>query len=97
MPDSWYDRVYGRDNPPGDAHGWIQWKETRVCIDLTCACGHGGHYDGDFLYFYECSSCGARYAVGQNVKLIPLSADEAVYGEGGSGFKKCEDEDDHAR
>lgn len=62
-----------RDKP----HGWIQWKGTDVCIDLHCACGHHGHYDGGFLYFYRCPACSARYALGMNVALIPLPDDLA--------------------
>jgi len=62
----------------GEPHGWIQWKGTDVCIDLYCKCGHHGHYDGDFLYAFECPACHAKYAVGQNVKLIELGADEVA-------------------
>ena len=66
-------------------YGWIQWKGTDVCIDLYCKCGHQGHYDGEFLYLYECPSCKQRYALGQNVKLIELPDDIAR--EQGDFFK----------
>lgn len=83
-----YEQVYSQDNERGPAHGWIQWKGTNVCIDLHCVCGHHGHFDGDFFYFYECPACNARYAVGQNIKLIPLTDEQAreVLGER-NGFK----------
>lgn len=58
-------------------HGWIQWKGTNVCIDLSCDCGTSGHFDGDFFYGYQCRGCGQRYAVGEYVKLIPLTNKEA--------------------
>jgi hypothetical protein len=74
---SLYDQIYGRDNPRDGAHGWIQWKGTKVCIDLHCECGRLEHFDGDFFYHYECS-CGRKYAVGQNVKLILLTEEEAA-------------------
>jgi hypothetical protein len=61
-------------------HGWIQWKGTEVCIDLHCVCGHFGHFDGDFFYFYQCPECGARYAVGMNIALIPLTEQQAADG-----------------
>lgn len=76
-----YDAVYTQDQEPAPAHGWIQWKGTDVCIDLHCECGHHGHVDADFFYFYECPACHKKYAVGQNVRLIPLTEDQATYVE----------------
>lgn len=74
-----HDSVYARDNPPGEAHGWIQWKGTDVCMDVHCACGELTHLDGSFLYFLQCSACGKRYATGCNIKLIPLTDEEMAY------------------
>jgi len=72
-----YEKVYGRDFKHEDEpHGWIQWKGTDVCIDLHCKCGHHGHFDGYFLYYYECPECHTKYALGQCVKLIELSKEE---------------------
>lgn len=62
--------------PKYDAHGWIQWKGTDVCMDVTCKCGEGAHIDAMFFYAYKCSACGTVYAVSQVVKLIELSSDE---------------------
>lgn len=94
--DNFYETVYSQDNPKGEAHGWIQWKGTDVCIDLHCACGYHGHFDGDFFYFYECPACHAKYAVGQNVKLIPLTTEQQEHADGNHvGFKTCEYEEDH--
>ena len=62
----------------GKPHGWIQWKGTEVCIDLHCICGHHGHFDGDFFYYYQCPACDARYAVGMNVALISLTEQQAI-------------------
>lgn len=64
----------------GDQRGpaaWIQWKGTEVCADLHCACGHHGHFDGWFLYFYRCPECGVAYALGSTVRMYPV--DEAAY------------------
>lgn len=81
-------QIYSRDNPEGESHGWIQWKGTDVCIDLRCKCGHLGHMDCDFFYHYECPACGTKYSVGQNVKLIELTAEEIEYVERNHvGFK----------
>ena len=52
--------------------GWIQWKGTNVCIDLHCECGELGHVDDDFLYEWTCDKCSRRYAIGAQVKLVPL-------------------------
>lgn len=73
-----YDTVYSNDNPETPAYGWIQWKGTDVCIDLHCTCGTHGHFDGDFMYSVQCNECGRKYAVGCNVKLIPLDTEELI-------------------
>ena len=70
--------AYERDNPRTDSGGWIQWKGTHACIDLHCVCGHDGHADADFLYQVKCPVCGREFFVGQNVKLIELTPDEAA-------------------
>ena len=70
-------QVYKQDfNVENIPHGWIQWKGTDVCIDLHCKCGHHGHVDADFFYYYDCPKCHTKYAVGQNIKLIELNADQ---------------------
>ena len=71
-----YDQIYARDNPQGDAHGWIQWKGTDACIDLHCKCGAHLHFDGYFLYHFKCPHCERSYAVGQTVALIEMTAEE---------------------
>lgn len=82
-----YDSVYARDNPPIESHGWIQWKGTRVCMDITCVCGKHSHLDEDFTYFFECA-CGKKYAVGQNIKLIELTKEEITLHGRPIDFKK---------
>lgn len=59
-------------------HGWVQWKGTDACVDLHCICGYLGHIDSDFFYRYRCRECGRRYAVGQYVRLIELTDEEAA-------------------
>ena len=73
-----YDAIYGQDNPRTPSGGWIQWKGTNVCMDLTCECGWSGHHDGDFFYYMRCPSCKRVYAVGQNIKLIALTPEQAA-------------------
>lgn len=68
--------ILARDAIPSP-HGWIQWKGTEVCIDLYCVCGNHEHYDGDFFYFYECSNCRRKYAVGMSVRLHELHPNES--------------------
>jgi len=93
--EDFYKQVYSQDNPDNIPHGWIQWKGTDVCVDLHCACGHHGHFDGYFFYFYECPACRAKYALGQNVKLIPLTEEQAQHVTTEHvGFKTCELDDD---
>ncbi len=77
-----YEAIYSQDSPRGEAHGWIQWKGTNVCIDLHCVCGYHDHVDAEFFYSFECPKCGKRYAVGQVVKLIPLTKEQEADYEG---------------
>jgi hypothetical protein len=76
MADSFYEDVYSQDSPTGDAHAWIQWKGTDVCMDVHCRCSEMFHVHGEFAYFWRCPECGATFALGQTVKLIPLTADQ---------------------
>jgi hypothetical protein len=76
-----YEDIYKNDSPQDFPHGWIQWKGTEVCIDLHCECGHHGHFDGEFFYFYSCPKCDKKYAVGSVVKLIPLDSGGIEYAE----------------
>jgi hypothetical protein len=90
-----YRAVSSQDNPADGPHGWVQWKGTDVCIDLHCKCGFHGHYDGDFLYFWECPICHAKYALGCNVKLIELTKDQSDYVESDHiGFKTSDIDED---
>lgn len=90
-----HELIGSRDNLPGDAHGWIQWKGTDVCIDLHCVCGSHGHFDGDFMYSVQCMDCGRKYRVGQNVALIELTTAEmvALNDRYHSDYKRFSDED----
>lgn len=82
-----YEAIYSQDNPPGEAHGWIQWKGTNVCMDVHCSCGALTHIDADFAYYIQCGACGKQYATGCNVKLIPLTEEQAQYAkEAAVGF-----------
>lgn len=88
-----YEEIYGQESEiQENPYGWIQWKGTDVSIDLYCECGHLGHFYGEFFYHFECSACGKKYAVGQNVKLIPLN-EEQIQHIGRDNFKTCDLED----
>jgi len=72
-----YRDIYGPER--SDAHGWIQWKGTDVCIDLLCPCGRLSHVDVLGFYAFECPGCHTKYAVGQTVPLIPLTEEQIPY------------------
>lgn len=78
MTKSWYDTIHDNDNLPGDAHAWIQWKGTDVCMDMHCVCGTHGHIDDTFAYSVQCKDCGRKYAMGQNIKMIELNTPELI-------------------
>lgn len=60
--------------------GFIQWKNTYVCMDFHCECGHSNHYDGAFAYVVKCGGCGNFYAPSSKVEMIRLeTADEGSY------------------
>jgi hypothetical protein len=91
-----YKSIYSQDFDVSDQpHGWIQWKGTDVCIDLHCECGAHCHFDGDFLYHWECPHCHAKYAIGCNVKLIKLNAEQVKHVENGNGFKTSQKDESH--
>jgi len=54
-------------------HGWVQWKGTNVCMDVQCICGHLGHVDDDFTYYYKCHACQRMFAVDPHVRLLEVS------------------------
>jgi hypothetical protein len=73
-----YDEIYSQDtNVTGKPFGWIQWKGTNVCMDVHCSCGALTHVDAEFFYRFQCPECGSKFAVGQNVLMIPLTDEQA--------------------
>ena len=61
---------------PQKPYAFIQWKGTDVCADIHCQCGFFGHFDGDFLYFWECPRCKEVYEMGCYVQLAPVAREE---------------------
>jgi hypothetical protein len=64
-----------QDRKENEAHGWIQWKGTDVCMDFHCECGFHGHIDADFVYFIKCSKCNRVYMCNGHIELIELSGE----------------------
>jgi hypothetical protein len=56
----------------GLPHGWVQWKGTKVCMDVYCKCGRHFHIDAGFAYFVKCPSCQTVYACNGHIELIEL-------------------------
>jgi hypothetical protein len=78
-----YKEVYSDNNEveAEEPFGYIQWKGTDVCMDLHCKCGHHGHVDDEFFYYYVCPKCKTTYAVGNKVKLIELNEENKEFVE----------------
>lgn len=53
-------------------HCWIQWKGTKVCMDVHCKCGYHSHIDGDFAYQIKCPACGTVYMTNGHIEIIEL-------------------------
>lgn len=62
----------------GHPHIWIQWKGTDVCCDIHCACGAHCHFDGDFLYFFQCPHCHRYWEVGTHVAIYEVPKERAT-------------------
>lgn len=74
-----FNEVYGEELKAETPYGSLQYKGSDICADLHCSCGFLGHVDGAFCYYYECSQCGKKYALGMNIKLIELTEEQAKY------------------
>ena len=57
----------------GKPHIWVQWKGTDVCCDIYCKCGAHLHFDGDFLYHFQCGRCKQVWESGTHVKIYPVN------------------------
>ena len=58
-------------------HICVQWKGTDVCCDIHCVCGGGGHFDGEFFYFFKCPDCGRYWEVGTHVAIYETTKERA--------------------
>ncbi|HRG64318.1 MAG TPA: hypothetical protein PLV12_00870 [Saprospiraceae bacterium] len=61
-----------QDTQEGKPHGWIQWKNTKVCMDFYCKCGTQSHFDGLFAYHIKCPECGTVYMCNGHIEVIEL-------------------------
>ncbi len=74
-PSKAYEAMEAGAPEPEGARGWIQWKGTDVCMDLTCACGNSPHADVEFLYYWKCSECGTLWALSPHVRLVAMEGE----------------------
>lgn len=56
----------------GKPHGWIQWKGTRVSMDIHCACGRHCYVSSDFVYYVKCLHCKRIYFCNGYIELIEI-------------------------
>jgi hypothetical protein len=63
-----------------DARMFLQWKNTKVCLDFYCSCGCEPHGDGWGPNFIRCPGCGAVYELGTQVivRRLPSGEDPAI-------------------
>lgn len=57
------------------AETFIQWKNTKVCMDFHCPCGTHGHLDSDFAYFVKCPTCGTVYELATRVDVTVVEGE----------------------
>lgn len=63
-------------NPFSEPYGWIQFKGSTLCIDISCECGEGYHYDGSFCYFIRCPNCKKVFALNGHISLHEAQPEE---------------------
>lgn len=54
------------------SHCWIQWKGSEICMDVHCACGFFGHFDGYDAYHIKCPKCSQVYECDGHITLHPI-------------------------
>lgn len=60
-------------------NGFVQWKGTDVCLDFTCLCGTGLHFDGDFAYALRCWSCERIWELPSYIPMKLVTEGEAPH------------------
>jgi hypothetical protein len=75
-------------------HAMMQMKGTDICADIHCKCGESFHFDGDFLYAWECPSCRTKYAINPTIKLVELNDEQSEFISSTHGFKTSDIEGD---
>ena len=85
-----HNKTLEKDGKPFEniCHLWIQWKGTDVCCDIHCVCGANLHFDGDFLYAFQCGRCKQIYETGSHVAIYPVKETDAY------SVKQIEDDDE---
>jgi hypothetical protein len=73
------------DSKPRDteAHTFVQWKGTDLCMDVECSsCGGMFHVDGYFAYKVMCPSCEQVYELSTRllVRKVEPSDDMPLIG-----------------
>lgn len=58
------------------ATGFIQWKNTDVCMDFKCKCGLQGHLDCDFAYYIQCPKCNTIYKTPSDIEFTEATDEE---------------------
>lgn len=63
----------------GDPSISLQWKGTKVCMDINCICGTQSHIDDWFCYNVECPGCGRMFALCEEIEAVELTPEETAY------------------
>lgn len=77
--DRHWKEVFDKERHKDGPEGFIQWKGTNACLDLHCKCGHHGHVDDSFVYYYECPKCKTLFALSSRIELIELDEWNSQY------------------
>ena len=64
---------------PTEAHVFLQFKNTDICIDIYCTCGEQCHYDGYFARFVKCAYCGQMWIIPHLIPITVMTSDHPDY------------------
>ena len=74
-----------RKNEPKPQDGqittFLQWKNTDVCLDFVCTCGHMRHLGGFFVYYIRCPECQTVWVMSQHVIATKLEGAQLAHVE----------------
>lgn len=55
------ERTFALNVERPEAHVFLQYKGTDICMDFRCECGADCHFDGYFAHVVQCPHCQTKW------------------------------------